>query len=185
VQNAVAKGARQAAPCDNNQPMDRDSAYRTIIPSVLTVIFAVLAGWLLTALLHSDSPGAPRLAQVAVGEVDAAINSMDAGQRSGPVEEARKCKTPLASVVVTGNDRQSPQTLRLRSGNYVSPPLAVTSTPQRVALPFPAPYSAGKGVISVEGIAQGVTVSLSPAWTSRTGGGSEPINVVWSPKSPC
>jgi hypothetical protein len=155
-------------------------------PVILASICAALTGGLIAAALSYYAPDALRLGQVPFGELEAAIVSMEPAQRANAAEEARACKTPLAFVTVAAAEgQQAPQALRIRSGSYLSPPLTITPSPRRIALPFPAPYPAGQGVISVEGDAQGVTVSLSPAWQASSLNGAAPINVVWTPRAAC
>jgi hypothetical protein len=155
-------------------------------PAILALICGTLTGGLIAAALLYQAPGPPVLGQVPYGELEAAITSMEPAQRASAGEEARACRTPLAFVIVaTAEDKQTPSAVRIRSGNYLSPPLAITPSPRRIALPFPAPYPAGQGVITVEGNAHGVTVSLSPAWRASSFKGVAPINVVWTPRAVC
>src|SRR5262245_20551450 len=65
------------------------------------------------------------------------------------------------------------------------PPFTLTDAPQRVAIPFPAPYPTGQGVISVEGTADGAVISISPAWHLNSLPGSASLDVIWTPKDPC
>jgi len=79
---------------------------------------------------------------------------------------------------------QGSATLRIRSGSYVSPAITLTEAPRRVAVPLPAPYPTGKGVISIEGTARGVNVWLTPGRHLESLNGIEAIPVVWTPKDP-
>ena len=67
----------------------------------------------------------------------------------------------------------------------VEPMVPPAKAPQRVAIPFPAPYPTGRGVISVEGVANGAVISISPAWHIDSLGGSASLDVVWTPDKPC
>ncbi len=155
----------------------------------------VLAGGLLTAgviMLASNSgpntnavPGASDLAIVTPSDIAAATPTLNPSASTQLVAEAKDCKVPLARVMISKTPGSSGGTIRIRSGNYLSPPFQLTDTPQQVATPFPAPYPAGRGVISIEGNANGAIVSLYPAWTVGTVNGSVAHNVVWKPNKPC
>jgi hypothetical protein len=79
---------------------------------------------------------------------------------------AKECSVPLAQVAIWKTPGASGGAIRIRSGSYISPVFTLNDTPQRVAIPFPAPYASGQGLISVEGAADGAVISISPAWTS-------------------
>jgi hypothetical protein len=61
----------------------------------------------------------------------------------------------------------------------------VTDTAQRVAIPYPAPYPAGKGVLAVEGEASGVVISLAPDWRIEALHGMQTLDVWWETNKPC
>jgi hypothetical protein len=122
---------------------------------------------------------------VAHNQLDDAILSMDTKGAGTASEDARQCKTPLAFVTVVAGPDASPGSIRIRSGGYLSPSVLVTASPQRIAIPFPAPYPTGRGVLSVEGTARDLTVWLSPGWRAAALDGAAQINVDWTPENPC
>jgi hypothetical protein len=61
----------------------------------------------------------------------------------------------------------------------------VTDQSQRVAIPYPAPYPKGRGVIWVIGEAKGLAIDLYPTWFTQSLDGAAAINVVWDPTDPC
>jgi hypothetical protein len=67
----------------------------------------------------------------------------------------------------------------------VSPSYVLTDQPQRIAIPFPAAYPSGRGVISVEGQAQNLAVALTPTWKINSLTGTAAMNVIWAPKNGC
>ena len=75
--------------------------------------------------------------------------------------------------------------VRIRSGAYLSPAFHVTGVPQRIAIPYPSPYSAGRGVLSLVGDANDLWFYLTPGWFIETLNGAASINVVWTPGNPC
>jgi hypothetical protein len=144
------------------------------------VTAALLVG--IIALFPSGQPGTFGLQTVAMADLNDAAQGMDAAVARAAVDDARQCKTPLAFVTLSMT--QGSATIRIRSGTYLSPPLILTEAPRRVGIPFPAPYPTGKGVLLIEGQTRGLNVWLSPGRHIETLNVSEPIPVVWTPKSP-
>jgi hypothetical protein len=155
---------------------------------IIVALGSLLTGALVltaTRSLNTTEASQPSLQIVTRDQIEAAVASLDPKLAGAAVEDARQCKVPLASVILAAAPGAPPGSVRIRSGGYLSPPIAVTNAPQRVAVPFPAPYPTGKGILSVEGAATGLTVWLSPAWQVGTLNGSAHINVIWFPKNPC
>jgi hypothetical protein len=125
----------------------------------------------------------PAIQQVALAEVSEAVTTLAPNAAAVMGEEARSCKTPLAEVVLKNVPGAAPGLVRIRSGSYLSPPFTLTDAPQRIAIPFPAPYQTGRGVIVVESASTGATISLYP--TNTVNSGSFPINVWWTPQKSC
>jgi hypothetical protein len=138
----------------------------------------------------------PTLSLVAPAEITDASKTLDpasseqdvARANEQDVARAKECSVPLAQVAIWKISGTSGGIIRIRSGSYISPPFNLTEAPQRVAIPFPAPYASGQGVISVEaveGAANGAVISVSPAWQINSLNGSASLHVVWTPKDPC
>jgi len=158
------------------------------------MIVAGLGGIVVAAAITFALPGngmpqgttnQPAISQVAVSEVGDAVATMSPGVAVQAAADARSCKTPLANIVLTNAPGASSGLVRVRSGNYLSPPFMLSNAPQRIAIPFPAPYQTGKGTIMIEGAASGATVTLSPAITVNSAAGAYPINVWWTPRKSC
>ena len=156
-------------------------------PQVLVIVLAsLLFGLGLASIAGRQAVSGPAgLAAVAQTEIDAAILSMDASAGAKAGEDARQCKAPLAFVTIKSEPGTAAETVRIRSGGYVSPPLVLSGEPRRIAVPFPAPYPAGKGELVVEGITSKVTLWLTPAVTLSSQAGVNRIPVVWSTANPC
>ena len=158
-----------------------------------TGLLVGLIGGVLTAgaVLFTLNGGAPlltknpTLALVVPAEISDASKTLDPASSEQLVARAKECSVPLAQVAIWKIPGTSGGTIRIRSGNYISPPFNLTDAPQRVAIPFPAPYPTGRGVISVEGAANGAVISISPAWHIDSLGGSTSLDVVWTPDKPC
>jgi hypothetical protein len=136
-------------------------------------------------LLQSAQPDALALTAVVRSDLDEATSSLDPTIARAAIEQARQCKAPIAFVTLALASAQTPASIRIRSGDYLSPPIRITDSPRRVALPFPAPYQAGKGFLSIEGAARGLSVWLSPGRHIETLNGAQTIPVVWAPRNPC
>ena len=59
--------------------------------------------------------------------------------------DAKSCKAPIASVVLVKRPGTASALVRIRSGDDSSPAFQVTDIPQRIAIPYPAPYPTGRG----------------------------------------
>jgi hypothetical protein len=147
---------------------------------------AIAAGIVL-ATSSSTAPrgtaGEPAIQQVALADISGAITTLAPNAAAVMGEEAKRCKAPLAEVVLKNAPGAAPGLVRIRSGSYVSPPFTISDAPQRIAIPFPTPYQTGRGVIVVEGANAGATISLYP--TNTVTSGSFPINIWWTPQKSC
>ena len=125
------------------------------------------------------------LSIVAPAEITDASRTLDPATSEQLASRAKECSVPLAQVAIWKTPGASGGAIRIRSGSYISPVFTLTDAPQRVAIPFPAPYASGQGVISVEGAADGAVISVSPAWHINSPVGSASLHVIWTPKDPC
>jgi hypothetical protein len=130
----------------------------------------------------NTAAGESRLARVQPRDVDGAFASMDGSAdflaRFKPGN--RKCAEPLAWVMVSRPPGFATGPIRIRSGNYVSPLFELTDAPQRVAIPFPAPYQVGQGILSVLASGSNPIISLFPSWHPRVYGQAS-VQVRWTP----
>ncbi len=148
-------------------------------------ITGLIAAVLLNAFPISDGVGVSTIQAIEASDLEASRASLAPETATSAIAEALACKAPLAYVTVSTAPGMAPGNIRVQSGSYLSPSLVVTSTPQRIAVPFPAPYEAGHGVINLEGYAEGLTVWLNPSWHTAKLAGVAPVNVVWSPGKRC
>lgn len=181
---------------DWNMGGDSAKAGRPSKPSRASAGFKVpliaAAGGLLTAAALAAvlgrgpaATGDSKLAMVLPDEIAAAAATLTPGPAGQIVAEAKSCKTPMAFVTLFKQPVSAGGTIRIISGAYVSPPFQITGTPQRVAIPYPAAYPAGKGLLAVQGEASGVIVSLYPDWRIDALHGLRSTDVVWAPDKPC
>ena len=117
-------------------------------------------------------------------DINAALPTLDPGTSKTAVDEAKNCKAPLAWVTLTQRPGGNGGMVRIRSGSYTSPPIKLTSVPQRVAVPYPAPYPTGRGVLTLVGEADQVGFYLTPGGVHDVNGAYS-VNVRWQVRNPC
>jgi hypothetical protein len=181
------QGEKGEAPQQRRTP----SAFRTV---AVAIVGAVVTGLLAAAVIvprqvESVSKSAagtePTLAKVAAVELDSAIVTLDPATSQQAIADAKSCKAPIAWVSLTKQPGTADGSVRIRSGPYLSPPFHVTDVPQRVAIPYPAPYETGRGVLWAIGESGGLAIDLYPRWSIRSLNGAAAINVIWTPTDPC
>ena len=117
-------------------------------------------------------------------DINAALPTLDPGTSKTAVDEAKNCKAPLAWVTLTQRPGGNGGLVRIRSGSYTSPPIKLTPVPQRVAVPYPAPYPTGRGVLTLVGEADQVGFFLTPGGIHDVNG-TYSVNVHWQVRNPC
>jgi hypothetical protein len=154
-------------------------ALATILSAAVCWIWVIPTVWP-QARANTAAGGDSRLARVSPGDVDGAFATMDGNPdffaKFKPGN--RKCGEPLAWVDVSRPPGFATGPIRIRSGNYVSPLFELTDAPRRVAIPYPAPYQAGRGVLSVLAAGSQPIVSLFPSWSPRVSGQAS-VQVWW------
>jgi hypothetical protein len=86
---------------------------------------------------------------------------------------------------VTPAAGQSQETVRLISGGYYSPIFKLSGTPVRIAIPYPAPYDSGHGVLTMLHTGGDASVALRPALLLTTQNTSITRQVTWQPGQIC
>ena len=122
---------------------------------------------------------------VAQSDIGAASATLAPSTVTGLVDDAQRCKIPLASITIAKGTAPIGSMIRIRSGSYVSPYFTITETMQRIAVPYPAPYGSGAGSLVVEGTATGAVLGLKPAKIAIELPGAQTIPVVWRAVNPC
>jgi hypothetical protein len=171
-------------------------------PSALGAVAVVLVGAAITGALvgtvvapgrvgsgsqvsEGASGSEPMLDKVAPSEIAKAIVTLDPTVSEQVAADAKACKAPIAWVTLTRQPGTTGGLIRIRSGAYLSPAFQATDVPQRIAMPYPAPYQTGRGVLWVIGEGNGIEIDLYPGWHAPSLNGTAPINVIWTPKDPC
>ena len=146
----------------------------------------LLTGSLTAAVLVAGmrGPESYQLQPVARSELAAASQSLLPAGAAALVAEAESCRAPLAVLTIRGSS--TPRgVVRIQSGAYTSPNLQLGAHPARIAVPFPAPYLAGRGRIVIESAAESVEVFLTPGFHVDAGRHATVVDVQWNPKAPC
>lgn len=159
-----------------------------IVGGLLTGGIAAGVAW---PHVNGDKPTNPAnvgeestLEVLAPPDINAALPTLDPGTAKAAVDDAKNCKVPLAWVTLTQRPGDHGDMVRVRSGLYLSPPIKLTAAPQRVAIPYPAPYPAGRGVLTLIGEANQVGFFLNPGGVHDVNGAYS-VNVRWQVRSPC
>jgi hypothetical protein len=150
------------------------------------VIAGIAAGVLLPSIVRDKPPvvGEESTLEVLVpADINGALPTLDPGTSKAAVDDAKNCKAPLAWVTLTQRNGHGGM-VRVRSGQYLSPPIKLTPAPQRVAVPYPAPYPVGRGVLTLVGEADQVGFYLRPGGIHDVNG-TYSVNVRWQVRSPC
>lgn len=127
----------------------------------------------------------PSLSALAPSDIAPALETLDPATSKAAVDDAKSCKAPLAWVTLMKRPGSRGGLVRISSGSYLSPPIRLADDPQRLAIPYPAPYPVGRGVLSLVGDADDVWFRLTPGWFVRSLKGTASINVHWKPANPC
>lgn len=160
--------------------------------AVAAVVVAGLACWFgvlpqLTAEGPTAAPVSSAMAMVAAADIDAAITTLDGSKSAvGRLrDDVRDCRKRLAWVSLARQPSSPPTTVRLRSGDYFSPVFTPTDTPLRVAIPYPAPFEAGRGTLIALTSGGTAIVALTPVWRLPDTAGETMRAVTWNPAEPC
>jgi len=162
---------------------------------MITIIGALVTAGIATATVSPGLIGGkpsgpagnaePTLSPLAPTDITTAFPTLDAATSKAAVEDAKSCKAPLAWVTLVKRPGARGGMVRISSGSYLSPPFQLTDAPQRIAIPYPAPYPTGRGVLSLVGDADEVWFYLTPGWFIQALKGTASINVHWTPGNPC
>jgi hypothetical protein len=190
AQHEVSEGAPSGRDRPPRQEPPRDKKPGSQGPLIVIAGALAIAGIAAAVIL----PSVPRDKPAVVGEestlevllpadINAALPTLDPGTSKAAVDDAKNCKVPLGWVTLTQRNGHG-GIVRIRSGQYLSPPIKLTPAPQRVAVPYPAPYPVGRGVLTLVGEADQVGFYLRPGGIQDVNG-TYSINVRWQVRNPC
>jgi hypothetical protein len=185
AQTPAVKGQPAAAKSASSTTSGRRPA---IVAAVGGLLMVAAIGFVLNKAdinLASGNAAQPTVTFVAQGDLGEAATTLTPSAADALVEDAKRCKIPLASMTIAKGTAAVGSTFRIRSGSYVSPYFTVTENMQRIAVPYPAPYGAGAGIFVVEGNATGAILGLTPTKVLIDLPGAQSIPVVWRAVNPC
>jgi hypothetical protein len=133
----------------------------------------------------TGSLSTPTVTFVDQRDINDAAATLTQSVAGGLVDDARRCKIPLASMTIAKGTAQVGSTFRIRAGSYVSPYFTITEGMQRIAMPYPAPFGSGAGTYVVEGNATGAILGLTPTKVLLDLPNAQSIPVVWRATNPC
>jgi hypothetical protein len=181
-------GVKTVPVTTNSGPNSKSGRRSAIVAAVGSLLVVAAVGLVLKKAdisLPTDRTGQPTVTFVAQRDIGAAATTLTPAAASGLVDDAERCKIPLASMTISKGSAALGSTIRIRSGSYVSPYFTVTEAMQRIAVPYPAPYGSGTGTFVVEGNATGAILGLTPTRALIELPGAQSIPVVWRAVSPC
>jgi hypothetical protein len=191
AQHEVSEGrpSGQDLPPRQEPPRGKKPGARgTLIGIAGGLVIAGIAAVVVLPSIVADKPapaGEESTLEVLVpADINAALPTLDPGTSKAAVDDAKNCKVPLGWVTLTQRPGGHGGMVRIRSGNYLSPPIKLTPAPQRVAIPYPAPYPTGRGVLTLVGEADQVGFYLTPGGVHDVNG-TYSVNVRWQVRNPC
>jgi hypothetical protein len=144
--------------------------------------FGALGGWFLGSRAEPDLPVVSMISQQQVAE---ALPTMNPLAQERARSDSRECRFPVGSITVATPGNPAGGTVSFRTSQYQSPVFHVTDQPQRIAIPNPLPETGGVDLLSVDGDAKGLLVSLSPTTKMEPVNGTSTIKVIWRSRPPC
>ena len=136
-------------------------------------------------LAEGGSSSSPRIYAVDQRDINDAAGTLTQSVAGGLVDDAKRCRVPLAVITITKGTAQVGSNFRVRSGSYMSPYFTVADGIERIAVPYPSPYGQGSGTLVIEGNATGAILGLNPTKTLSNLPEPQSIRVVWHAVSPC
>lgn len=160
--------------------------------AVLALVIAitsgiVFGGWALPRIAGADQTdgldGTSVLAPVARKDLSDALTTMSISStgRAALEKQSKDCGPPLAWISIARAPGQPAGEIRLQSGSYFSPLFPLGDSPVRIAIPYPAPYATGHGVLAAFVAGGAAIVRLTPSWHVTTLNGRNTQNVTWHP----
>jgi hypothetical protein len=136
-------------------------------------------------LTEGGNSSSPRIYAVDQRDINDAAGTLTQSVAGGLVDDAKRCRVPLAALTIAKGTAQVGSNFRVRSGSYVSPYFTIADGIERIAVPYPSPYGQGSGTLVIEGNATGAILSLNPTKTLSNLPEPQSIQVVWRAVSPC
>src|SRR5579871_1298 len=143
-----------------------------------TILLGLLGGWLFSQQREPDVPAVTMLSQADMPEAIPTLNQALAGAVRA---DTRECRYPMGFITVSTPGNPAGGNVVFRTSKYQSPVFHVTDQPQRIAIPSPLPETGGIDLLSADGDAKNLLVSLYPTARMEPVNGSISIKVFWRP----
>jgi hypothetical protein len=142
-------GSDQGASAGDRSPVSSISRRRLLTVVAGGVAGRAVAGGVVGTLLGTrpDEAGTWQLEAVPTSSLPQVEGTLAAQQAAQRLEEARRCREPLARIAVWHSAGTPGGMISIISRGYQSPRFARTTAPSLVAFPYPAPYPTGRGVL--------------------------------------
>ena len=136
-------------------------------------------------LNKENAPEVPAVAMLPQEEMLAAVPTLDPTLQPAVRSDTRECRYPMGFITVATPGNPAGGDVVFRTSKYRSPVFHVTDVPQRIAIPHPLPETGGVDLLSADGNARGLLVSLYPTAHMEPVNGSTTVKVFWRPGKRC
>jgi hypothetical protein len=147
-----------------------------------TIMLGAVGGWFLSS---PSAPDAPVVAMLSPEQLADAMPTLNAGAQQTARSDSRECRFPFGFITVATPGNTAGGTVSFRTSKYQSPVFHVTDKPQQIAIPSPLPETGGVDLLSADGDAKGLLVSLYPTARMEPVNGTATVKVIWRPRPPC
>jgi hypothetical protein len=175
----------------NTRRASRRDTMPGAVPAATGVVLSAALCWAwlgnVSDRAASATAGVSELSEVNEPDVPGALTTMS-GSTAFLVQfkdQSSECRRPLAWVSAAVAPGAKASAIRLRSGNYISPVFRLSTKPVRIAIPYPAPYEAGHGSLTIIGATNKVVIALTPPWRPPEGTSPATTEVHWTPLNTC
>jgi hypothetical protein len=158
------------------------------LPGVLllgAIAVGVGSGWFFAPERSSTDPSVPVMAAVSPQDIPVAISTLNPIAQQTAQADSRECRFPMGFITAATPGNPAGGDVVFRTSKYRSPPFHVTDKPQRIAIPNPLPETGGVDLLSADGEAKGLMVSLTPTARMEPVNGTSAVRVIWHKRPAC
>jgi hypothetical protein len=150
-----------------------------------TIVLGGASGWFFSSQGSRTDPSVPVVAAVSPQDIPEAIGTLNSNAQQTAQADSRECRFPIGFITAVTPGNPAGGDVIFRTSKYRSPPFHVTDKPQRIAIPNPLPETGGVDLLSADGDAKGLMVSLMPTARMEPVNGTSTVKVIWRPRPPC